>query len=181
MKALLGVSRPWFLGLMGLLLVCGIPVSVSADSPARVSLVQGKNGAIPQTVAAISGANRRIDAFVYKFDEPSVLEALRKAARRGVRIRIVANRDAAKRKSGLIRKASRTGSEVRVLGDKGSKLHAKFTIVDDEFVLTGSFNWTKSAARDNLELVVVHRRPEDVRGFVESFDDFWARAKPVEH
>ena len=34
-------------------------------------------------------------------------------------------------------------------------MHNKFAVIDDEIVLTGSFNWTSAAANNNQENLVV--------------------------
>lgn len=39
------------------------------------------------------------------------------------------------------------------------KLHAKLLIIDESSVLTGSYNWTKSAEGDNVELMLEFTAP----------------------
>jgi phosphatidylserine/phosphatidylglycerophosphate/cardiolipin synthase-like enzyme len=68
----------------------------------------------------------------------------------------------------------RRGAEVRRWGS--GELHAKFAIADDVWVITGSFNWTQSAATSNVEPVAGIGDADVVARFVELFEDLWDRA-----
>ena len=144
----------------------------------RVALLDPDQSAIEDTVSAIQRADREIVALVYKFDDPSVLKALRQAAKKEVRIRIVADREASDEQGSLIKKARKLGAKIRMPPRKRGKLHAKFLIVDEREVLFGSFNWTRSAADKNMELLVLQQDPDTVRQFLELFEEIWRESKP---
>lgn len=159
-----------------------LALGASARSAApRVALLDADQSAIEDTVSAIREADREIAALVYKFDESSILKALRHAAKKGVRIRIVADREAGKERGSLLKKARKAGAEIRVLRRRRGKLHAKFLVVDERDVLFGSFNWTQSAAEENVELLVVQRDPATVKQFLEIFEETWQESKPMGH
>ena len=126
------------------------------------------------TVAAIEGAERQILVVVYKFDEPELLQALKAAMERGVQVRIVADGEEAGRKRSLIDDSQMLGVVARRWGD--GKLHAKFAVIDDDLVLSGSYNWTKSAADDNVELFLSSEEPEVVKEFTDLFESLWEMA-----
>jgi hypothetical protein len=46
-------------------------------------------------------------------------------------------------------------------------------IVDEIKVLTGSYNWTKSAAEYNQENIIITDNDEIVTGFIENFSQLW--------
>ena len=50
------------------------------------------------------------------------------------------------------------------------------TWLDEEWIITGSFNWTRSAATSNVELVAGIGHLEVVERFVDLFEDLWNRA-----
>jgi phosphatidylserine/phosphatidylglycerophosphate/cardiolipin synthase-like enzyme len=57
-------------------------------------------------------------------------------------------------------------------------MHHKFAIVDNTVVVTGSYNWTRSAALYNHENIVVTSAKPIVAGFCEEFDRLWAEMVP---
>jgi phosphatidylserine/phosphatidylglycerophosphate/cardiolipin synthase-like enzyme len=57
-------------------------------------------------------------------------------------------------------------------------MHHKFAVFDARTLLTGSYNWTRSAAEDNRENVLVVDDPRLVRPFVETFEELWAAFAP---
>jgi mitochondrial cardiolipin hydrolase len=51
-------------------------------------------------------------------------------------------------------------------------------VLDGRSVLTGSYNWTRGAARDNRENFMLTWAPEAVRSFSENFDRMWREMAP---
>jgi phosphatidylserine/phosphatidylglycerophosphate/cardiolipin synthase-like enzyme len=129
---------------------------------------------IRSTREAVINARHTVYAVVFKFNEPTLLDALRQALARGVTVKLVVDSVDADRNKSLVREAERLGAEVRRWGS--GELHAKFAIVDDVWVITGSFNWTRSAATSNVELVAGIGDAAVVARFVELFEDLWDRA-----
>ncbi len=54
-------------------------------------------------------------------------------------------------------------------------MHHKFLVVDGQTLLTGSYNWTRGAARDNEENLIVTGEPRLVSAFAAAFDRLWER------
>ena len=52
-------------------------------------------------------------------------------------------------------------------------MHHKFAIIDDDLVLSGSFNWTMQAASGNEENVIVSSEPDIVEPFCNHFKQMW--------
>ena len=132
--------------------------------------------AVPIAVAAIDAAERSVDAALYKFDEPSLLAAVERALQRGVRVRLLADETKANANS-LVALAGKAGAEVKRWRAKRGKLHAKLMLVDGERAIAGSFNWTRSAARSNVELVLDFREPATVKRLAEGFEKLWDRGR----
>ena len=53
-------------------------------------------------------------------------------------------------------------------------MHHKFAVFDRKVLLTGSYNWTRSAASENQENLIVTEAPGLVRSFAAEFDKLWA-------
>jgi phosphatidylserine/phosphatidylglycerophosphate/cardiolipin synthase-like enzyme len=148
-----------------------------ADRSVEIGLSSERNPA-DVLVDAFAKAERSIDAAVYKFNLRKVFEALKAALDRGVVVRLVVDKWLIEREAdGFVRKLAenRKGAEVRTW--TGGKLHAKLVVVDDRYVLSGSYNWTKSAAKKNTELLLRFADPADVRRFATVFETLWTDAE----
>jgi phosphatidylserine/phosphatidylglycerophosphate/cardiolipin synthase-like enzyme len=53
-------------------------------------------------------------------------------------------------------------------------MHHKFALFDRKLLLTGSYNWTRSAANHNHENVIVSSDPRLIAPFRTMFDRLWA-------
>jgi phosphatidylserine/phosphatidylglycerophosphate/cardiolipin synthase-like enzyme len=56
-------------------------------------------------------------------------------------------------------------------------MHHKIIIIDNQTVLTGSYNFTGSAERDNDENLVIIDDPVIVGQYVEEFERVYAQAQ----
>ena len=52
----------------------------------------------------------------------------------------------------------------------GDKLHHKFSVIDNRTVITGSFNWSPSAAHQNDEVLLVIESPLLAAHFTQEMD-----------
>ena len=104
------------------------------------------------------------------------IEEMRKAARRNIPVAGVFEERNLK-----VSVYSQLAEEpnIAVVGDGNSfNMHHKVIIVDDAIVLTGSFNFTKSACSSNDEnYVVISRNPGVAKQFVEEFNRVYKAAE----
>ena len=54
-------------------------------------------------------------------------------------------------------------------------MHHKFAVADNDLLLTGSYNWTRSAATENDENIIVTNNRKLVNSFQSKFDELWKR------
>lgn len=122
--------------------------------------------------ALIQQALRSIDICVFTITDNRISREIEDAHRRGVRVRIITDDE----------KAQDRGSDVDDLRDKGipvridsspSHMHHKFAIFDAEVLLTGSYNWTRSAAMHNQENFLVTADERLVNPFRQTFETLW--------
>ena len=90
-------------------------------------------------------ARKSIDICVFTVSDDRISSEIRAAHQRGVRVRLITDND----------KEMDAGSDVEWLRDAGipvavdqtsAHMHHKFALIDGEWVLNGSFNWTRSAS-----------------------------------
>jgi phosphatidylserine/phosphatidylglycerophosphate/cardiolipin synthase-like enzyme len=60
---------------------------------------------------------------------------------------------------------------------RGDKLHHKFAVIDNKKVITGSFNWSPSAAHTNDETLLVIHSPRLAKHFTREMDRLWDTAE----
>jgi phosphatidylserine/phosphatidylglycerophosphate/cardiolipin synthase-like enzyme len=169
------VERP---GRPLLLLVTALVLAGAQRAAADRVELSLEHNPIRLTLEAIESATDSIELVTYKFDEGSLEKAAKRALARGLRVRIVADADEAKRQRSRIGDVHEAGAEVRVW--KKGKLHAKWAAFDGRTVLTGSFNWTESAQHKNVELIHRTDDPATAKRFGELFELLWDRSEPFE-
>ncbi len=117
-------------------------------------------------------AHHSADVCVFTITDNRLAQSILDAHRRGVKIRILTDDD----------KSTDLGSDIRKLGDLGievrtdhspNHMHHKFAVFDRSVLLTGSYNWTRSAAAHNQENVVILREPSVVRAFLDEYERLW--------
>ncbi|MBI4842547.1 MAG: phospholipase D family protein, partial [candidate division NC10 bacterium] len=165
------------LRLLGLTLLFTLVISDIAVLAAEVYF--SPNGGIRQRlVRAIQTSQRTIDVAMYTFTAAELTEALYAAQARGVRVRVLVDRERAESGGSGIRRLRLNGVPVRSLGvPEQSLMHHKFAVFDERLVATGSYNWTNSAEHANYENLVVLEEPEVVARFQREFRRLWREAK----
>jgi phosphatidylserine/phosphatidylglycerophosphate/cardiolipin synthase-like enzyme len=58
-------------------------------------------------------------------------------------------------------------------------MHHKFAILDHAVVLTGSFNWTVQAVKNNQENILFLENPAIANIYLEEFNRIWNEFKTV--
>lgn len=104
-------------------------------------------------------ATRTIDVADYDFDLADVADAMARAAERGVRVRMVTETDTLTNKNPAVQAAFATLRRARIpiVDDRRPALmHDKFTVVDGEWVSTGSWNYTDGDTyRLNNNMIII--------------------------
>jgi phosphatidylserine/phosphatidylglycerophosphate/cardiolipin synthase-like enzyme len=125
----------------------------------------------------IDDADRRIDVCVFTITDDRLAQALLAAHRRGVAIRVITDNDKAEDEGSDVHRLHRAGLEVRV--DRTEyHMHHKFAVFDGRYALTGSYNWTRGAARNNEEHIVVTDDPRLVEPLASGFERLWRSLGP---
>ena len=119
-----------------------------------------------------------LDICVFTISDDRIRDEILFSHQKGARVRIISDNDKRFDKGSDIETLSAAGIEVRI--DHTDKhMHNKFAIFDDRQVLTGSYNWTRSAARSNEENIVISDDPGLVRSFQREFDQLWRKMHEV--
>ena len=127
---------------------------------------------------AIRQSRQQIDVAVYQFTSTDLAEGLIAAKRRGVRVRVLIDRERSTAGGAALRVLRAKGVEVRQLGvPEQSLMHHKFAVFDGRLLATGSYNWTRSAERANYENLVLTEDRALVARFRREFQRLWQKAQ----
>jgi len=151
----------------------------------RTDLLVTPDNAQGELVATIGDADDSIDVIqptVGDWESP-LLRALRRAASRGVEVRLLLsdawyvreeNTQTAQRfQEWADRNDAPLTAKVADPDGRYEKVHAKGAVIDDERVVVGSLNWNEAAATSNREVVLVLHGRDAADYFGAVFDADW--------
>ncbi|MDW3192348.1 MAG: phospholipase D-like domain-containing protein [Cytophagales bacterium] len=146
-------------------------VVTSADVGDEVYFSPGK--ACRATILNQIGlATQSLDICVFTISDDFIADALIQAQKRKLKIRLITDNDKTKDKGSDIDRIHQEGLAVKI-DDTRHHMHHKFMVADEKIALTGSYNWTRSAAKFNHENLLLTRDPSVVRAFLKEFEDLW--------
>jgi len=125
----------------------------------------------------IDSAETSIDIEIYVLTSRDVVEALERAKQRGVRIRIIIERNTmGNGNEEIYKELAAKGFNIRYAGSFYKLTHSKYIIIDRKAVLVGSHNLSNSAINKNREASVIIYNSNIVDEFLESFETDWMLA-----
>ncbi|UPL48840.1 phospholipase D-like domain-containing protein [Hymenobacter sublimis] len=150
-----------------------LPVPQLQSSAAEVYFSPGQ-----ECVAAIRRfileARSTLDVCVFTVADDRLTDALLTAHRAGVRLRLLTDNDKLFDRGSDVRQLHAAGVPVRTDCTE-YHMHHKFALADRQRVLTGSYNWTRSAAEHNLENLLITSDPAIVARYAAEFERLWAQ------
>lgn len=114
-----------------------------------------KGGARDAIIDCINKAENEIKIAMYSFTDPVILEALEKANRKQIKIYLILDYLQSKGRYALTEKLDEFCIMKIMRGINGGIMHHKMIIVDDNYYITGSYNYTTGAYKKNYENVIV--------------------------
>jgi len=139
------------------------PNTVKATGTIEVAFSPNGGGAA-MIIKAIGQAQKTIKVQAYSFTNADIAKALLDASKRGVQVRVVLDKSQETEKYTSATFLANSGVPVRI-DDDFAIAHNKIMILDEETVITGSFNFTKAAEERNAENVLVIRGNKDLAKF----------------
>lgn len=130
----------------------------------------------PHIIARLQAARQSIDFLAFAFTSDPIADAMLERHAAGVAVRGVFER----------RSAGGTGAEFDRLAEAGIDvlrdgncytMHHKVIIIDEETVITGSYNFTRRAEDTNDENLLIIDDPATAARFVEEFERVYGQAR----
>lgn len=159
-----GSSAPW-----PTITVEGIPMEVlfAPDDRPEAALVN-----------LVDSAQESVEFLAYSFTSDALGDAVIRAQQSGLHVRGVMDEEQAASNTGSELPAFRSAElDVRLDGNAG-QMHDKVLVIDDDVVVLGSYNFSRSANEANDENLLVIHNSEIARLFAEEFARIYAEAEP---
>ena len=142
------------------------------------SLIVLPDDSVQPILDAIDGATKSLRIKMFIFTDPSLLDAVIAAHRRGVNVRIMLN---PKRRSGVSEndesrsKLEAAGIEVRDSNPAFDLTHEKSMVVDDKIAFVKSLNWQTKNLTGTRDYAIVTRHAHEVEEIINGFEADWNR------
>ncbi len=132
-------------------------------------------GVAREIIKHIDGAKKTIVAQVYSFTDTKISDALVRAKQRGVVVQLIQDSKAGVHNKETIRQLTQAGIEVRQ--DKVHMVaHNKVLVIDDEVVITGSYNYTYGADKNNAENAIALKSNKLAEKYTANWKKHWAES-----
>ena len=116
----------------------------------------------------MQNAKKSIYVQTYSFTSKEIATSLMEAKERGIKVHVLADRSQLTDKYSQIPTLRLRGVPVSIDRVPGIA-HNKVIIIDEEVVLTGSYNWTNAAEKRNAENLLFIKDPKVAERYLENF------------
>jgi len=149
-----------FLLIMMLLIgiyACGQPEADQAVDKVGIRIYFSPNGGCTEAIIKeLDRASSEIKVQAYSFTSRPIAKALVDAHKRGVKVTVILDKSNASAKYSAADFTINMGIPT-FIDDRHAIAHNKIMIIDQETVITGSFNFTKAAEERNAENLLIIR------------------------
>ena len=125
-----------------------------------------------QLIREIDSSKKSVYIAIYSFTHDGIADSLIRARSRGVEVKVIFDYDQSTNKSSDDERIFAAGIPIARRNGSGY-MHNKFTIIDGNFVATGSFNYSQNADEKNDENLVFIESADIASKFKSDFDYLW--------
>ena len=159
---------------------CRTQEAPSEQSPGTVPPIEvyfSPNGGCTEAVVReVTNARRSILVQSYSFTSAPIAKALVAAHKRGVNVEVILDQNQRTESHSSADFLHNMGVPTRI-DDNHTIAHDKVMILDGQVIITGSFNFTKSAEENNAENLLVIRDPQLAAKYAKNWNRHAAHAK----
>jgi phosphatidylserine/phosphatidylglycerophosphate/cardiolipin synthase-like enzyme len=162
----------------------GLHVPMAAGAPAGedggISVYFSPHGGCEEAVVSqINNARQTIDIQAYSFTSHPIADALISAEARGVKVRAILDKTASEERESEGNYIEQQGVPTYTDGEHPIA-HNKVIILDQQTIITGSFNYTHQAETANAEnLLILTNRPSLASAYERNFEEHLSHSFPL--
>jgi phosphatidylserine/phosphatidylglycerophosphate/cardiolipin synthase-like enzyme len=148
--------------------------AASINEPAQVLGVYftPPKGAAQAIVNAIDASQKQVLVQAYSFTHNAIAQALARAKERGVDVKVILDAKSANGNRYVI--GVLESANVAIRSDANHAIsHNKVMVIDNEIVITGSFNFTNSAEQRNAENFLILKSINLAKSYKENWQNHW--------
>ena len=134
-------------------------------------------GCTEAVVRELNAAKQSVLVQAYSFTSTPIAKALVEAHKRGVKVEVILDKSQRTEKYSAADFLVNMGIPTKI-DDKHAIAHNKVMVIDGSTVITGSFNFTKSAEERNAENLLVTRSPELATKYTANWNAHAAHSEP---
>ena len=122
-------------------------------------------------------ASRDIKLCVAWFTDSDLYDVILEAKRNGVTVSVIIANHEINHNNGVdFKELLSLNGTVRYIGENSSDIstklmHHKFCIIDGEVLITGSYNWTYKARKNDENILIIKNEPHILSQFKKKFDE----------
>jgi len=139
--------------------VLASPLFAGKSTPAIEVYFAPRGGCTEAIVAELGRAKNTIYVQAYSFTSAPIAAALVEAHKRGVHVEVILDKSQRTEKYSSADFVTHAGIPT-FIDAKHKIAHNKIIVIDEATVITGSFNFSKSAEEENAENLLVIREPD---------------------
>lgn len=156
------------------------PFSYSQEKaqPPQWSVYFSPNGGCTEAIIKeLDKAKSTVLVQAYSFTSAPIAKALLSAHKRGVKVEVILDKSQRKEKYSSADFLANSGIPTKI--DSAHAIaHNKVIIIDEEIVITGSFNFTRAAEEKNAENLLVIRDKTLAQKYVENWNKHAGHSEP---
>lgn len=133
-----------------------------------------RGGTTTEMVKAIDAAKKEVDVAMFSFASRPLFDALKRAAARGVQVKLLLYIKSA---FPFKDEAKAAGIAVHYKGGRTENgiMHNKYAVLDGALLINGSFNWSATAEDLNTENTIFTMVPNYVQPYKAEFEKLFAK------
>jgi phosphatidylserine/phosphatidylglycerophosphate/cardiolipin synthase-like enzyme len=131
-------------------------------------------------IDALNGAKVSVNIRMFLFTDPSMVEAVVAAEKRGIKVRVMLNparRDGSAENEATRKALAATGVEVRDSSPDFALTHQKSMVIDGKFGFVESLNWETRDLTETRDYAVSTTHPVEVSEMLNCFEADWNHQK----
>jgi len=136
-------------------------------------LFSPQGGISKELLRLIKAAKVEINLAAYAFSSKYLGNVLTAAQKRGVKVRIILDRDNADQAYSIDEWLIQQGIDTRFVQVKSGCMHHKFMIIDAKMLMTGSYNFTNESEFRNYEAALFTNSKPLIKSFTTEFERLW--------
>ena len=117
---------------------------------------------------------KSLDIAIFSLSNDCLYEAVKEVWNAGCEVRIIADDECCKNFGSDIYKLASIGIPVKTDNSEKFHMHHKFAIIDSAVVVTGSFNWTSQAVKNNQENILFIENHGLAKQYLDEYNHLWS-------